>query len=75
MSKYINGLEMDQFTHIPGISRYNYNYYVGFEGDLLFGKSNDDNCTEWYKVYGDALPSYLGYSLCTDDDILQKGRP
>lgn len=46
--KYTEGLEMDQFERIAPISSYNYNYYVGFDGDLLLGKSDDDGITEWF---------------------------
>jgi len=68
--KYINGLEMEQFKHLPEISHYNYNYYVGFENDLLFGKSDDDNTTEWWLIVGDYEPIYLGESYCNENELL-----
>ena len=48
--KYTEGLEMNQFDHIPQISQYNHNYYKGFDNDLLYAESDDDQTTEWYLV-------------------------
>ena len=62
---------VDDFKHIPEVSFYNHNYYIGlrrneYYNDLLFAKSDDDNTTEWYLVtqYG-RRP--LGYSHTSDD--------
>lgn len=68
--KYINGLRMEQFKHLPEISHYNHNYYVGFENDLLFGKSDDDKTTEWWLIFGDYQPIYLGESYCNEYELL-----
>lgn len=44
---YPNGLEMKQFERIDAISFYNHNFYNGVKnGDVLYGKSDDDNTTE-----------------------------
>lgn len=67
--KYTEGLQMQQFKRINEISHYNYNYYVGFDNDLLFAKSDDDNTTEWYLVYNGSF-HYLGDSHCNDNELL-----
>lgn len=46
--KYPEGTDMGQFEHLPEISKYNHNYYKGFDGDMLLAISDDDNTTEWY---------------------------
>lgn len=71
--KYIDGLDMDSFEHIKEISRYNFNYYNGFDNDLLFGKSDDDNTTEWWLIIGE-VNQYLGESHCSDDEKLIRYR-
>lgn len=48
MKKYIQGMNMKNLKHIPEISHYNYNYYVGIDKDLLLAVSDDDNITEWF---------------------------
>lgn len=67
--KYIEGTPMEQFTRIDGVSSYNYNYYIGFGSDLLFGKSDDDNTTEWW-VVEDCNFYYLGESYCNNGELL-----
>jgi len=71
MEKYINGLDMDQFKHIKEISVYNHNYYIGLDNDLLFGKSDDDNTTEWWVISG-VNSNYLGESYCSLDEKLHR---
>lgn len=70
-TKYKDGMDMRQFKCLHDISFYNNNYYVGFDKDLLFGKSDDDDTTEWFIVtpYGSTL---LGYSLTSNKDLLEK---
>jgi len=67
--QYKDGLQMGQFKRIEEISSYNYNYYVGFENDLLFAKSDDDNTTEWWLISSGSF-YYLGESYTTEDEIL-----
>ena len=67
--KYIEGIQMDNFKHLPEISTYNRNYYVGYDKDLLFGDSDDDNTTIWYLVYEEEF-RYLGKSYTSEGDIL-----
>lgn len=61
-----DGLHTDTLRHIPEISCYNHNYYIGLKRgnstihDLLFAVSNDDNLTEWYIVLGNCI-KYIGY--------------
>jgi hypothetical protein len=69
MERYVIGLEMGQFKHLPEISHYNSNYYVGFGKDLLYGKSDDDNTTEWW-IIDKGEPIYLGESYCTENNLL-----
>lgn len=45
--KYISGLDMEQFKHLPEISHYNSNYYLGFDKDLLYGKSDEWQPYNW----------------------------
>jgi hypothetical protein len=68
-ARYTQGLQMDQFTRIDAISHYNYNYYVGFGSDLLLGKSDDDNTTEWWLIAGEQF-HYLGESYCNGGELL-----
>jgi hypothetical protein len=69
MNKYTNGLQMEQFKHIEQISSYNNNYFIGFDKDLLFAKSDDDNTTEWYLVKNKSF-QYLGDSYEGENNIL-----
>lgn len=71
MEKYVNGLDMNKFTHIPEISEYNHNYYIGFDKDLLFGRSDDDNTTEWWLISG-SESAYLGESHCSENEKLYR---
>lgn len=66
--KYTEGLDMNQFRHIPELSVYNYNYYRGFDNDTLLGDSDDDNTTTWYLSGEDR--TYIGYSLNSENEIL-----
>lgn len=68
---YTNGLDMNQFKHIAEISCYNHNYYIGNNKDLLFGKSDDDNTTEWFVIIGE-YSYYLGESYTNDGDRLYR---
>lgn len=68
--KYINGLDMEQFKHLPEISHYSSNYYLGFDKNLLYGKSDDDNTTEWWLMDGNNEPIYLGESYCSENELL-----
>jgi len=66
---YTEGLDMKQFKHIPSISVYNQNYYNGFNKDLLFASSDDDDTTEWFLVEYTEF-RYLGNSYTSQNDIL-----
>jgi len=67
-----DGVLVKNLKHIPEISCYNSNYYVGLlpsnraTNDLLYACSDDDNTTEWYLVepYDYFL---IGYSFSSDD--------
>lgn len=69
-----DGIKVDAFKHIPEISFYNHNYYIGLKrngsvvSDLLFACSNDDNMTDWYIVNGESV-TYIGYEFTEDGTI------
>lgn len=69
MDYYPSGTNMKAFKHLPEISKYNSNYYVGNDNNLLYGSSDDDNTTEWYLVSGKHF-IYLGESYTSDNDEL-----
>ena len=69
---YEDGEHMDVFERIPSISKYNRNYYLGKNGDILYGLSDDDNTTEWFIVHPIYDSVYLGESYCSDDEKLTK---
>ena len=69
INKYTNGLEMEQFERIVGVSFYNHNYYIGFDNDLLYAESDDDNTTEWYLILG-RNGIGIGYSLISEGEKL-----
>lgn len=68
LEKYTDGLDMEQFKHIPEISWYNHNYYVGFNQELLYGKSDDDRTTEWWLIHGN-FSYFLGESDIEDEAL------
>jgi hypothetical protein len=67
------GIDAKTFKHIPEISFYNYNYYVGLkraEGvcyDLIFAQSDDDNETDYYFV-SETGRIRIGYSYTSEGD-------
>jgi hypothetical protein len=69
-----DGIDTSIFKHIPEISFYNNNYYIGLRrendvnNDLLFAKSNDDNFTDWYIINGNSV-RYIGYEF-SDEGVL-----
>jgi hypothetical protein len=69
MKIYAEGLNMQQFKRIDDISVYNHNYYVGFDKDLLYGISDDDNKTDWY-IVNNCTFNYLGESFCSENELL-----
>lgn len=58
------------FEHISEMSSYNHNYYKGFDGDILYADSDDDNYTDWYLVMDDEVKSKreFGYSFTSEGD-------
>ena len=65
--RYTEGLNMRQFIRIPELSSYNRNYYKGLGNDIIYGRSNDNDLTEWYLVIGDEK-FYLGESYTSERD-------
>lgn len=72
-----NGVPLDALQHIPEISFYNHNYYIGLrrEGcvtsDLIYAESDDDNCTSYYLINKNSEPIYFGYSFTSEGDIIR----
>lgn len=70
-----DGIDTSIFKHIPEISFYNNNYYIGLRrendvnNDLLFAKSDDDNFTDWYVINGNSV-RYIGYEF-TSEGVLR----
>jgi hypothetical protein len=72
IGKYKEGMDMKQFEHVSAISSYNHNYYKGFDNDLLFGDSDDDNTTEWYLVNKGGMLNFtfIGVSFCDRETLV-----
>ena len=66
------GCTPEDMTHLDGVSSYNSNYYQ-INGYLLYGKSDDDNFTEWYWIIG-GVGVAIGGSYCTDNDSIIVGQ-
>ena len=61
--------------HIPEISCYNHNYYLGLKRngmvseDLIFEETDESiGVSEYYHILGDTA-IHIGYSYCNDDYI------
>lgn len=69
-----DGIDTSTFKHIPEISCYNLNYYIGLKRgnsvthDLLFAHGDDDNQVDWYIVKGNSV-TYIGYEF-SDEGVL-----
>jgi len=75
--KFINkygayeGIDTSTFKHIPEISCYNNNYFIGLKregqvrNDLIFTHSDDDNLTEYYHING-GFATYIGYEIASE---------
>ena len=69
-----DGIDKSKFKHIPEISCYNFNYYIGLKrdncvtSDLLFAHSDDDNLTDWYIINGNSV-TYIGYEYTNEGVI------
>lgn len=74
---YTEGLDMNQFKHIPDISYYEHNYYIGFnrnsvKNDLLFAEAEDDNEISWYIVHSNRVTFQpIGYSYKNEGNRLR----
>jgi len=67
-TKYKNGMKLSGFKRLAEISSYNSNYHIGFDGDLLYLDSDDDNETAWYLVKNKGF-ELIGYSYTSDGDV------
>ena len=71
VDKYSDGLDMGLFKHLPDISNYNRNYYIGLDNDLLFELSDDDNTSEWFLISG--IDSYfIGNTYTSQGNSLER---
>jgi len=70
-NQYKDGLALDTLNHIKELSVYNTNYYLGFDNDLIYAESDDDNTTEWYLIKNKEF-LYLGESYATEGDLLNR---
>ncbi len=68
-NKYKDGTDTNKFIHLEEISDYCHNYYKGYDKDLLFAESDDDNTTEWWLIKGN-ISYYLGESYTSDGEKL-----
>lgn len=63
-----DGVSTNTFKHIPEVSSYNHNYYIGLSRDggttfdLLFARGDDDNLVDWYIING-SFVTYIGYEF------------
>ena len=71
LEKYRDGMDMNSLKHIAEISGYNFNYYVGYDKDLLFAKSDDDDTYYWYLVAG-SESFFIGHSYVSNGDKLER---
>lgn len=62
-------------THIPEVSFYNHNYYIGPEKgelkndhDLIYVECDDDNLEEFFVIQGDCEPVFIGY-MFSDEGV------
>jgi hypothetical protein len=72
LQKY-NNIKESEFKHIPEISCYNHNYYIGLKDktthDLLYAESDDDNYTEWFILIDDKFVLFAE-SFTNKGDVL-----
>jgi len=71
VNDYKNGLDMKLFQVIKEVSSYNHNYHKGFNNDLLFALSDDDNTTEWWLIKNRTF-YFLGEAYTTEGEILHR---
>ncbi|MGE5473155.1 MAG: hypothetical protein ACM3UU_02920 [Ignavibacteriales bacterium] len=72
--KKYNGIKANEFKHIPEISYYNHNYYIGLSKndtihDLLYAESDDDNYTAWFIITRGGRVSFAE-SFTSEGEIL-----
>ncbi len=61
---------MTKLEHLPQISFYNHNYYVGLSKEIVLKKSSDlDEESEWLIINDYGNPTLIGYSDI--DNILE----
>ena len=75
-ARYIGKTAAD-FVHLEDISYYCHNYYKGYDGDILYAESDDDNYTAWYfcdkdDIKNEAKHLQFGESFTSSGDIIEE---
>ena len=70
------GKTPEDFEHLEALSYYNHNYYKGFDGDILYAESDDDNYTAWYlcdsnNIKDKSLYKMFSESFTSNGDVIQ----
>ena len=66
-----NNVLVNDLVHTPEISYYDHNYYQGDDEYILYGESDDDNCTDWYLCNKQKKKiCYFGESFVLEGDII-----
>lgn len=74
--KIYDNFPSEKLVHIPEISFYNHNYYIGLlrEGkacnDLIYVWSDDDDYSEYYLISKQHGGILFGYSSTSEGDII-----
>lgn len=73
--KCYEGYPIEKLKHIPEISCYNHNYYIGVKRDnivipdLIFTETDEcSEVTEYYHIDGDCT-THIGYAYASDEYI------
>ena len=71
LERYKDGMELYSFRKFSEVSFYNGNYFLGFDSDLLFVKSDDDDTSYWYLLAG-SDSFFIGHSYTSNGDKLER---
>lgn len=75
ISTYDGKSSDELLRHIPEISCYNHNYYIGAKregkasNDLIYAESNDDDFSDYHLVSNFTFISF-GYSFTSEGDVI-----
>lgn len=73
-----DGKDKLDFKRIPESSYYNHNYYYGYDNDILYAESDDNEFTDWYLCEDwfmypslDKVPKiYFGFSKSSNRELI-----